>query len=144
VYFNTNTADWENIMSIVARRNWKTYNVEANMNSMMKIKWDVKFNQFSKKAWVDIDFDLVVSVDSESMDNSEESVVIDMEIPFKWTYKVKNIDKFSLQEPSDAVDLMEMLGGFLWMWMADELLTDDFEWDDEYDYESFEDVQELE
>ena len=132
LYFEAKTDDWEDMMLIVAKRNWRTYNVYANINSMLGIKWDVKINQFSKKAWIDIDFDLnlTLDVESDSLADSQDGSSfegINIEMPLKWNYKVKNIDSFSLQEPSDAVDLMEMLGGFIWSVGEDEFL-DDWEW----------------
>ena len=133
LYFDAKTDDWEDVMLIVAKRNGRTYNVDVNMNSMMKIRWDIKFNQFSKKAWADIDFDLIVSIDSESLDDLEESKAVNVEIPFKWNYKMKSINSFSVQEPSDAVDLMEMVGGFLWS--MDEEISDDYELEDTYEFE---------
>lgn len=133
LYFEAKADDWEDMMLIVAKRNWRTYNVYANINSMLGVKWDVKINHFSKKAWIDIDFDLnlTLDVESDSLVDSQDSSSfegINIEMPLKWSYKVKNIDSFSLQEPSDAVDLMEMLGGFMWSVGEDEFLGDYWEW----------------
>lgn len=116
LYFEAKTEDWDDLMLIVAKRNGKTYDVYANMMSVLSIKWSVKFNKFSKKDWIDANFDLkfALKVDSETLDDFEGSENINMEMPLKWDYKVRNIDKFSLQEPSDAVDLLEMFGNYLW------------------------------
>lgn len=116
LYFEAKTEDWDDLMLIVAKRNGKTYDVYANMMSVLSIKWSVKFNKFSKKDWIDANFDLkfALKVDSETLDDFESSENINMEMPLKWNYKVRNIDKFSLQEPSDAVDLLEMFGNYLW------------------------------
>lgn len=116
LYFEVKTEEWEDMMLIVAKRNGKTYSVYANMNSMLGVKWDLKFNKFSKKGWIDVDFDLnlTVNINSGALMDSEISNDMIMDIPLKWNYKVKSIDNFSLQEPKDAVDLMEMFGGYLW------------------------------
>ena len=146
LYFEVKDENWEDLMLIVAKRNGRTYSVYANMMSVLWIKWDLKFNKFSKKDWIDIDFDmeLTANMEWETLSDLENLNEIYMEVPFKWNYKVKNIDNFSLQEPSDAVDLMEMLGWYLWMWTVDEQLSDDLEWDYEYEYELFDESQILE
>ena len=140
LYFEIKTDDWEDMMLFVAKRNWRAYTIYASINSMLWIKWDIIFNQFSKKSWIDADFDLILTVNVEpevlADDSDDESGLwkgINIQMPFKWNYKVKNISKFSLQEPEDAVDLMEMLGGF--MWSVDEESLDDYELGDTYEFE---------
>lgn len=130
LYFEMNTEDWEDMMLIEAKKNWKIYNIYANLNSMLWLKWDIKINKFSKKDWIDADFDLnlTVNVDSDSLDDVEISENLEMELPLKWNYKVKNIDKFSVQEPADAVDLMEMLWSYMWS-VDEQLPPDDLELD---------------
>ena len=124
--------DWENVMSILAKKNGKKYDVDADMMSVFKIKWDVKLNQFSKKDWIAADFDLNISMNTEELVENDGSIEeINIDIPFKWNYKVKNIDGFSLQEPSDAIDLMEMIWGYLWTAMGGD---DEYREDDEYEY----------
>lgn len=123
LYLEIKTEKWENMMLIVAKRSWRLYNIYANMSSVFGIKWDIKFNKFSKK-WIDVDFDLNLNLEVEPElsgdlwieDNLSNGVSLYM--PLKGNYKVKNIDKFVLQAPDDAIDLMDMLGGF--MWNADE------------------------
>ena len=133
LYFEAKTEDWEDLILLVAKKNWKVYDIYANFNSMFSVKWDMKFNKFSKKDWVDVDFDLnlSVSVDPEMFADPESVKDLDMEIPFKWNYRVKNINKFSLEAPSDAIDLMEMLWWFMWAGIAGD---DEYREDDEYDY----------
>ena len=110
----------------------KKYDVDADILSVFKIKWDVKLNQFSKKDWIDADFDLNISMNTEEFVESDGSIKeINIDMPLKWNYKVKNINKFSLQEPSEAIDLMEMLWGYLWASMGGD---DEYREDDEYEY----------
>ena len=132
IFMDVKTDDWENVMSILAEKNGKKYDVDADMMSVFKIKWDVKLNKFSKKDWIDADFDLNLSMNTEGMGESDESVKeINIDVPLKWNYKVKNIDKFTLQAPSDAIDLMDMIGGYLWANMGSD---DEYREDDEYEY----------
>ena len=132
LYLETKTQDWEDLMLLVANRDGKTYTVYANINSMLWIKWDIKINNFSKKLWIDLGFDLIMTVNVEPDSVNWDDVFVktlNMEIPIKWKYTIKNIDKFSIQEPSDAVDLMEILGGYIWN--VDEQYQDDWQFDDE-------------
>ena len=128
LYLDANVDDGENIMSILVKKNWKKYDVDMNFMSIFKIKWDMKFNKFSKKDWIDMDFDLDVLISTEGLVEEEP---INIQAPFKWNYKVKNIDKFSLQAPSDAIDLMEMLGGYLWTSVGGDEYTDEYEYLDD-------------
>ena len=143
LYLEVKTEDWEDVMLIVAKRNWRTYDVYANMMSVLGLKWDLKFNKFSKKDWIDVDFDMkfTVNMEWEMLSDLQDLKETYMEVPFKWNYKVKNIDSFSLQEPSDAVDLMEMLGGYLWT-VDEELPPDDLDLD--VGYEAVDESVELE
>jgi len=132
IFMDVKTDDWENVMSILAEKNGKKYDVDVDMMSVFKIKWDVKLNKHSKKDWIDADFDLNLSMNTEGMGESDESVKeINIDVPLKWNYKVKNIDKFTLQAPSDAIDLMDMIGGYLWASMGGD---DEYREDDEYEY----------
>ena len=132
MYIDVKTDDWENVMNVLAKKNGKKYDVDADMMSIFKIKWNVKLNKFSKKDWIDADFDLNLSMNTEGMGDSDESVKeINIDMPLKWNYKAKSINSFTLQAPSDAVDLMDMLGGYLWGGMGSD---DEYREDDEYDY----------
>lgn len=132
LYMDVKTDNWDSIMSILAKKNGKKYDVDADILSVFKIKWDVKLNQFSKKDWIDADFDLNISMNTEEFVESDGSIKeINIDMPLKWNYKVKNINKFSLQEPSEAIDLMEMLWGYLWASMGGD---DEYREDDEYEY----------
>ena len=132
IYMDVKTDDWENVMTVLAKKNGKKYDVDADMMSIFKIKWDVKLNKFSKKDWIDADFDLDISMNTEGMGESDESVKeINIDMPLKWNYKAKSINSFTLQAPSDAVDLMDMLGGYLWASMGGD---DEYREDDEYEY----------
>lgn len=143
LYLEVKTEDWEDVMLIVAKRNWRTYDVYANMMSVLGLKWDLKFNKFSKKDWIDVDFDMkfTVNMEWEMLSDLQDLKETYMDVPFKWNYKVKNIDSFSLQEPSEAVDLMEMLGGYLWT-VDEELPPDDLDLD--VGYEAVDESVELE
>ena len=132
-YLEAKTESWEDIMLITAKRYGKTYSIYANMMSVLGVKWDLKLNKFSKKDWIDLDFDLRLTMDTnlQMLDDAESLDENNIEIPFKWSYNIKNINKFSLQEPSDAIDLMEMLWGYLWASMGGD---DEYREDDEYEY----------
>ena len=59
-------------------------------------------------------------MDSEVFENWEtiwESESVEnfvFELPLKWSYRVMSIDKFSLSEPTEAIDFMEILGDYIW------------------------------
>ena len=120
LYFEAKTDDGEDFMSIALKRHWRTFDIEANLLSMLLAKWNIKFNKASKKAWIDADFDLIISVDIDAEDlvTSEEELQdaknINVKVPLKWNYKLKSIDNFSLQEPDEYIDLMDMFGDYLW------------------------------
>jgi len=133
--FEAKTENWEDFMLLVAKKNWISYDIYTNIMSVLGIKWNVKFNKFSKGDGIDVDFDLIfaVNTDQDVLSGLNNSKQIYLEVPVKWNYQVKNIDKFSLQEPDDAIDLMEMVGGYLWTVGGE--FSDDYELDDSYEFE---------
>jgi hypothetical protein len=87
----------------VVKAKSNTYKVDMVLGEFLAIKGIATVAKTS----LAIDFDLEVEVISDI--ETSETVII----PLKGSRAYKTISSVSFEEPTDAVDLMEMLGGFL-------------------------------
>ena len=118
LYLET-VSDWEESIINVKSKNNNKYTVSIMFGDWFEINWNMKVNNFSKDAWIDVSYDLnlVMDLDEISYDeyDIEETYPSKITVPFKWTYKVTKINWFDVKRHGDAVDFIEMLSEYMWL-----------------------------
>jgi len=111
----------KNIIDIKNKNN--NYTISIMFGDWFEITWSMKVYKFSKDDWIDLNFDLNMMLDLDQLSYDENEGFDDIEldypskiiVPIKWSYSVTKISWFDVSKHSDAVDLEEIFGGFMWL-----------------------------
>lgn len=121
----------QNIINLSAEKKWDKYDIAFEIPNSMSIKWTI--SPKISKTEIKFNFDLVLNL--IAWENELWTFGNDMNIPLKWSWNYKKVNSISIETPSDAQDLSQLLwnflGGSIWGWDYE-----DYNYDEDYsDYE---------
>ena len=113
--YEVNITQWEeSLVKIVANKKSSKYNVSITVSDTILLDWTV--SPKLSKSEIKLDFDATLTIKAQ---NEWET---DTVVPFKGSWNYKWISDFTVTAPENAMDLTELLGGYLggMMWSTDD------------------------
>jgi hypothetical protein len=115
--------DGEDIISIVANKKGRKYEVSANIANTISLNWTIS-PKLSKSS-IDLKFDAKLIIKSETQ--WEKDTII----PFNGSWKYNSISEFTTSAPENAKDLTELL----WSYLGGMVWWDELDYNEDYNYE---------